>query len=81
MLETILFADISGSMRLFGQYGDQDAVAQVSACMDLLQGVARAHQGRSVKIVGDEIMRAFAKPGHAAAAAIGMQETVSLDPE
>jgi adenylate cyclase len=79
ILQTVLFADISGSTRLFEQYGDQHALAQVSACMALLRGVAQAQNGRTVKTIGDEIMCVFAQPEQAAAAAIGMQEVISLD--
>ncbi len=81
ILQTILFADIAGSTRLFGRLGNQPALALVSACMNLLRRVALAHSGQTVKTIGDESMCVFAQPQDAARAAVAMQEAVAGDPE
>lgn len=56
----VLFADISGSTRLYDTLGNEVAKAVVSRCMSLLKEVTVHHQGRCIKTIGDEIMCVFA---------------------
>ncbi|WP_448380932.1 adenylate/guanylate cyclase domain-containing protein [Gloeomargarita sp.] len=71
---TILFADISGSTKLYETLGDAAALAVVSDCLHLLHEVGQKYQGQLVKTIGDEIMLRFPNPSLAAQAAVDMQD-------
>jgi class 3 adenylate cyclase len=77
---TILFADISGSTRLFETLGDVEARRIISAALGALTRIASSHGGRLVKTIGDEIMCTFPAPVQAALAACDMQRCISTDP-
>lgn len=55
----VLFADISGSTSLYESLGNQLAQKIVADCLQRLGQVARQHQGRVIKNIGDEIMCVF----------------------
>jgi class 3 adenylate cyclase len=70
--QTILFTDIVGSTRLYGERGDPHAFMEVRRhFVELYEEVAR-HRGAVIKTIGDAGMAAFANPvdGLLAAAAI-----------
>lgn len=69
----MLFADVSGSTRLYEQHGDAIARADLSACIQLLADVANGLDGETIKTIGDEIMCAFEDPVKAALTATEMQ--------
>lgn len=69
----VLFADVSGSTRLYEQYGDTIARADMAACIELLDKAAAGLSGETLKTIGDEIMCAFEEPVKAALAATEMQ--------
>ncbi|MGR8919854.1 MAG: FHA domain-containing protein [Gammaproteobacteria bacterium] len=69
----VLYADVSGSTRLYEQYGDAVARADMAACIELLSRAASGLTGETLKTIGDEIMVAFAEPVKAALAATEMQ--------
>lgn len=73
----ILFADITGSTRLYERLGDQAARAAIADCLTCLQQVVEQHGGRVVKTIGDELMCAFPGGSECVAAAREMQEQVS----
>ena len=50
---TILFADVSGSTRLFETRGDEEARRLVGSVLLALAEVAARHGGRVVKTIGD----------------------------
>lgn len=75
----ILFADISGSTRLYDTLGDQAALGQIEQCLGLLGGVARRHGGEIVKTIGDEILCAFPSAAAAVEAAMAMQQEVAKE--
>jgi class 3 adenylate cyclase len=79
-LQTILFADIADSTRLYESLGDSHALALVSACLEKINAMATSHQGRVVKTIGDEIMCVFDDPNEAMSAAVAMHETIYADP-
>lgn len=56
---TILFADISGSTRLYEVLGDGPARAKVASCLQMLADVTERHNGTVIKTIGDEIMCTF----------------------
>lgn len=69
----VLFADMSGSTRLYEQHGDAIARADLSACITMLGGVSSGLDGETIKTIGDEIMCAFEDPIKAALTATEMQ--------
>jgi len=54
--QTILFADVSGSTRIFETKGDVEARRLIAAVLDALTIVCQQHGGRVIKTIGDEIM-------------------------
>jgi len=81
MYQTILFADIAGSTRLYDKLGDERARLLVAACMDKLAVLTKEKKGTVIKTIGDELMSIFDTPDQAASAAIYMQEQISTDPQ
>ncbi|TSA42327.1 MAG: adenylate/guanylate cyclase domain-containing protein [Betaproteobacteria bacterium] len=73
----ILFADISGSTRLYDTLGDKAALAKIEQCLTRLDGIARRHGGEVVKTIGDEIMCDFPSAASAVEAAMAMQQEMS----
>ncbi|MCG8379502.1 MAG: adenylate/guanylate cyclase domain-containing protein [Proteobacteria bacterium] len=72
----IMFADISGSTRLFEVLGDATARVTVSDTLELLTKVIHLHNGTVIKTIGDEIMCTFPTADDSANAANEMQETL-----
>lgn len=72
----VLYADISGSTRLFEEHGDEKARDACAACVSVLGGVTRRHGGRVVKTIGDEILAVFEDPARGVMAATDMQGAV-----
>lgn len=75
----ILFADVSGSTRLFEILGDATARVKVSECLDTLTGVTKEHNGTVIKTIGDEIMCTFPTADDSANAACEMHEALLED--
>jgi len=73
----VLFADVSGSTRLYETVGDAVAFATVGRCLSLVRASCTGHGGRVVKTIGDEVMAVFPTADQAAAAAAEMQARVS----
>ena len=71
---TILFADISGSTRLYEVLGDAPARARVASCLQLLTDVTDRHGGTVIKTIGDEIMCTFPDAEAAVNGACDMHE-------
>ncbi len=79
--QTIVFADVSGSTRLFEKRGDVEARRIISATLDALSQVVAAHGGRVIKTIGDEIMCTFPAALQGVLAACDMQKRLAHDPE
>lgn len=77
----VLFADVSGSTRLYERLGDQQALAVIGRCIEVMQKATKRHHGHVVKTIGDEVMAAFATPTAAYQAAVDMQIGVCELPE
>lgn len=79
----ILFADISGSTRLYDQLGDEAAKSAIDRCLGHMQVVIESHQGSVVKKIGDELMCRFGNAESAVSAArvtqIEIRNLQSLD--
>lgn len=75
--KAVLFADVSGSTRLYDVLGDARAFATINDCLDTLRLLTNAHKGHVVKTIGDEIMVIFPDAITATQAACEMQTVVS----
>lgn len=77
---TVLFADVSGSTKLFEQRGDVIARQLIARILESLSVACRKHDGRVIKTIGDELMCAFPTARDGVDAAMAMQRHVSADP-
>ena len=77
--QTILFADVSGSTRLFETKGDVEARRLIAAVLDALTVVCRQHGGRVIKTIGDEIMCTFPAALNGILASCDMQRRMGRD--
>jgi len=68
----ILFADVCGSVALYDQLGDEQALALISEGLELLSEVVAEQSGEVVKTIGDELMCAFPSAENAVRAAMQM---------
>jgi len=73
----VLFADVSGSTRLYETVGDAAALATIDRCLSLVRTACEGHGGRVVKTIGDEVMAVFPAADQAAEAAAEMQARIS----
>jgi len=73
----VLFADVSGSTRLYETLGDTVAFAVIDRCMGLLRDEVQRAGGRVVKTIGDEVMAVFPHADKAAEASAEMQARIS----
>jgi len=76
-LLAILFADVSGSTRLYEALGDAKARQLVSRCIQLMTESTEKYGGSLIKTIGDEVMCRFPSADQAAGAALDMQEQVA----
>jgi adenylate cyclase len=77
---TVLFADVTGSTRLYEEAGDAQAAATIGQCLETLRRVAEDSGGRVVKTMGDEVMALFSAPDRAADAATRMHLAIEALP-
>lgn len=74
---SVLFADVSGSTKLYETAGDAVAHAAIEKCVSIMRDKTLGAKGRVIKTIGDEVMSAFATADQAADAAIEMQSAIS----
>ncbi len=55
----IMFADVSGSTRLYERLGDEMALEKVTRCLAMASSITRDNKGRVVKTIGDEVLCTF----------------------
>jgi len=72
----VLFADISGSTKLYETAGDALAAEAIEGCLGLLAAITERGGGRVVKTIGDEILALFPSPDLATASAAEMQHAI-----
>jgi len=77
---SVLFADVSGSTKLYETAGDAVAHAAVEKCVSIMRDKTLNAKGRVIKTIGDEVMSAFPTADQAADAAIEMQSAISEMP-
>lgn len=75
----ILFADVSGSTRLYETLGDRAAKQAINGLLERMAGVAARYSGVLVKTIGDEILVRFPTAERGVSAAIAMQEALAED--
>ncbi|MCK6404698.1 MAG: adenylate/guanylate cyclase domain-containing protein [Rhodocyclaceae bacterium] len=73
----ILFADVSGSTRLYEKLGDTEALRAVERCIKRMERVIEGFRGRVVKTIGDEVMAVFDSAEDAFNAASDMQQRIT----
>ncbi len=76
----MLFADVSGSTRLYETAGDAAALDAIGRCIERLSQAAESTGGRVLKTMGDEVMVLFPTPDAAASAASEMHAAVDTLP-
>lgn len=77
--QTILFADVSGSTRLFETKGDVEARRLIAMVLDALSLICQSHGGRVIKTIGDEIMCTIPTALSGLQAACEMQRKMARD--
>lgn len=75
--QVVMFADISGSAGLFERLGDTEAMHAVERCLKRMKRSIDGYRGRTVQIVGDEVLAAFESAEDACQAAIDMQQRIA----
>ncbi len=78
---TVLFADVTGSTKLYEAAGDALAAEAIGRCLEKLRLSAEATGGRVVKTMGDSVMALFSSPDAAASAAARMQVAIEALPQ
>jgi adenylate cyclase len=77
--QTILFADVSGSTRLFETKGDIEARRLIAMVLAALSDICVQHNGRVIKTIGDEIMCTIPTAIEGILAAVDMQRKMARD--
>lgn len=72
-----MFADVTGSTRLYETLGDENANRIIGKVLDLMAKITEGYQGYVIKTIGDEIMCRFPSATDCVRAAIECQEEVS----
>jgi adenylate cyclase len=73
----VLFADVSGSTKLYEAVGDAAAHAAIDLCVKAFSALTEQHGGRVIKTIGDEVMAIFPEAGQAGRAAVDIQLAVN----
>lgn len=73
----VMFADVAGSTALFEKLGDKEAMHAVERCLKRMKRSIDGYKGRTVQVVGDELLGAFDTADDACQAAIDMQQRIA----
>ena len=76
----VLFADVSGSTKLYEVVGDAAAHAAIDLCVKLFANITVEHGGRVIKTIGDEVMSIFPDAASAGRAATDIQLGIASMP-
>ncbi len=77
LLRSVLFADVSGSVRLHEKLGGAEAQRAVDRCVKRVSRSVDAYGGKIIKTVGNELMIIFDRVESALHAAVDMQQRVT----
>ncbi len=72
-----MFADVTGSTRLYETLGDEAANRIIGKVIDVMAKVTEGYQGFVIKTIGDEIMCRFSSANDCVRAAIECQEEIT----
>ena len=72
-----MFADVSGSTALFEKLGDREAMHAVERCLKRMNRSIDGYTGKTIQIVGDELLASFENAEEACQAAIDMQQRIA----
>ena len=72
-----MFADVTGSTRLYETLGDENANRIIGKVLDVMAKITEGYQGFVIKTIGDEIMCRFSSANDCVRAAIECQEEIS----
>ncbi|MBO6566026.1 MAG: FHA domain-containing protein [Pseudomonadales bacterium] len=72
-----MFADVTGSTRLYETLGDENANRIIGKTIDIMAAITEGYQGFVIKTIGDEIMCRFPSANDCVRAAIECQEEIS----
>ena len=73
----VMFADVTGSTRLYETLGDEAANRIIGKVIDVMAKITEGYQGFVIKTIGDEIMCRFSSANDCVRAAIECQEEIS----
>lgn len=73
----VMFADVTGSTRLYETLGDDNANRIIGKVIDIMAKITEGYQGYVIKTIGDEIMCRFSSANDTVRAAIECQEEIS----
>lgn len=73
----VMFADVTGSTKLYETLGDEDANLIIGRFFDAMTKITESYQGYVIKTIGDEIMCRFQSANDTVRAAIEIQEEIS----
>lgn len=76
----VLFADVSESTKLYDTVGDAVAHKLIDECVAMFKQRTMAHDGRTIKTIGDEVMATFPTALQAMHAAVEMQNAINAIP-
>jgi adenylate cyclase len=78
--QAIMFADVSGSSRLYKNLGNEAAKAIIDEAIQFMTALTIVHEGTLVKTLGDEIMARFTSGDEACETAIAIQQRCIKEP-
>ena len=73
----VMFADVTGSTKLYETLGDENANRIIGKTIDIMAKITEGYRGFVIKTIGDEIMCRFSSANDCVRAAIECQEEVS----
>ncbi|XOV87224.1 MAG: adenylate/guanylate cyclase domain-containing protein [Pseudomonadota bacterium] len=73
----VMFADVTGSTRLYETLGDEDANRIIGKVLTVMGKITEMYQGYVIKTIGDEIMCRFLSANDCVRAAKDIQEEIS----
>ena len=74
----VLFADVTGSTRLYERLGNTRALECIGMCLSIMRQSVKTCGGRVVKTMGDEILCVFQTATAAAQSAMDMQARIDM---
>jgi hypothetical protein len=73
----VMFADISGSARLYERLGNTEAQHAIERCLKRMQRSIDGFRGRTAQIAGDEVLAVYETAEDACQAAVDMQQRIT----